>query len=85
MIGIGNPFIPDDKENFSSLMRELRESLDKTGKGKVLTFAVAGWEEFFNHVELDKVMPYATYMNVMSYDLAGGMIILHRITQILAG
>ena len=72
MIGIGNPFIPDDKENFSSLMRELRESLDKTGKGKVLTFAVAGWEEFFNHVELDKVMPYATYMNVMSYDLAGG-------------
>ena len=72
MEGIGNPNIPEDKENFTSLMRELGEGLDKTGKDKVLTFAVAGWEEFFNHVELDKVMQYATYMNVMSYDLAGG-------------
>ena len=72
MEGAGNPNIPEDKENFTSLMHELREALDKTGKGKVLTFAVAGWEEFFNHVELDKVMQYATYMNVMSYDLAGG-------------
>jgi chitinase len=72
MIGIGNPFIPEDKENFTSLMRELREAMDKIGKDQVLTFAVAGWEEFFNHVELDKVMQYATYMNVMSYDLAGG-------------
>jgi chitinase len=71
MIGIGNPFIPEDKENFTSLMRELRESMDKIAKGQVLTFAVAGWEEFFNHVELDKVMPYVTYMNVMSYDLSG--------------
>jgi chitinase len=72
MEGNGNPFIPEDKENFTSLMRELREAMDKIGKDQVLTFAVAGWEEFFNHVELDKVMQYATYMNVMSYDLAGG-------------
>jgi len=53
-------------------MHELREAMNKIGKDQVLTFAVAGWEEFFNHVELDKVMQYATYMNVMSYDLAGG-------------
>jgi chitinase len=72
MPGIGNPYIPEDKENFTELMRELREAMDKTGKDQVLTFAVAGWEEFFNHIELDKVMPYVTYMNVMSYDLAGG-------------
>jgi chitinase len=72
MEGIGNPYIPEDKENFTSLMRELREELNKIGKDQVLTFAVAGWEEFFNHVELDKVMPSVTYMNVMSYDLAGG-------------
>jgi chitinase len=72
MEGIGNPYVPEDKENFTSLMRELREGMDKIGKDQVLTFAVAGWEEFFNHVELDKVMPHVTYMNVMSYDLAGG-------------
>jgi chitinase len=72
MPGIGNPYIPEDKENFTALMQELRKGMDKIGKDQVLTFAVAGWEEFFNHVELDKVMPYVNYMNVMSYDLAGG-------------
>jgi chitinase len=72
MIGIGNPYIPEDKENFTSLMRELREAMNKICEDQILTFAVAGWEEFFNHVELDKVMQYATYMNIMSYDLAGG-------------
>jgi chitinase len=72
MEGIGNPYIPEDKENFTSLMQELKEELDKIGKDQVLTFAVAGWEEFFNHVELDNVMPSVTYMNIMSYDLAGG-------------
>ncbi len=70
--GIGNPNIPEDKENFTSLMRELRQALDATGKDKVLTFAAAGWEQYFDHIELDKVMPYVTYMNIMSYDLAGG-------------
>ncbi len=72
MPGIGNPYIPEDKENFTALMQELRESLNKISPDQVLTFAVAGWEEFFNHVDLDKVMPSITYMNVMSYDLAGG-------------
>ncbi len=72
MVGIGNPYIPEDKENFTSLMRELREALDKIEKDQVLTFAVAGWQDFFYHVELDKVMPWVTYMNIMSYDLAGG-------------
>jgi chitinase len=70
--GIGNPFIPEDKENFTSLMRELREAMDAIGKDQVLTFAAAGWEHYFDHIELDKVMPYVTYMNIMSYDLAGG-------------
>jgi chitinase len=72
MPGIGNPYIPEDKENFTSLMKELREALDKIGTDQVLTFAAAGWERFFDHVELDKVMPHVTYMNMMTYDLAGG-------------
>ena len=72
MKGIGNPYIPEDKENFTSLMRELREAMDKIGEDQVLTFAAAGWERFFDHIELDKVMQYADYMNIMSYDLAGG-------------
>jgi chitinase len=72
MTGIGNPYIPEDKENFTSLMRELKEAMNEIGKDQDLTFAAAGWERFFDHVELDKVMPYVTFMNIMSYDLAGG-------------
>jgi chitinase len=72
MEGIGNPFIPEDRENFTSLMHELRVAMDRIDKNQVLTFAAAGWEEYFNHVDLSSVMPSVTYMNIMSYDLAGG-------------
>ncbi len=72
MPGIGNPYVPEDKENFTALMAELRAALNKISPDQVLTFAVAGWEEFFSHVDLDKVMPSVSFMNVMSYDLAGG-------------
>jgi chitinase len=72
MPGIGNPFIPEDRENFTALMSDLRQELDKIGKDQVLTFAAAGWENFFPHVDLDKVMPSVTFMNMMTYDLAGG-------------
>jgi len=72
MRGAGNPYIPEDKENFTSLMKELREALDATGKEMVLTFASAGWKRYYDHVELNEVMKYANYMNVMTYDLVGG-------------
>lgn len=70
--GIGNPYIPEDKENFTALMCELREGLNSICKHQVLTFAGAGWEKAFDHVEIDKVMQCINYVNVMSYDLAGG-------------
>jgi chitinase len=70
--GIGNPYIPEDKENFTTLMCELRDGLNTICDHQVLTFAGAGWENAFNHIELDKVMQCVSYINVMSYDLAGG-------------
>lgn len=72
MRGAGNPYIPEDKENFTALMRELREAMDATGKKLTLTFASAGWKRFYDHVELEEVMKYADYMNVMTYDQVGG-------------
>jgi len=70
--GAGNPYKPEDKENFTALMRELREAMDATGKNLVLTFASAGWERYYEHVELLEVMKYADYMNIMTYDLVSG-------------
>lgn len=69
--GDGNPFIPEDKENFSALMCEIRGGLNSISADQVLTFAGAGWEMAFDHIELDKVMQCVNYVNVMSYDLAG--------------
>ncbi|MDT0552388.1 glycoside hydrolase family 18 protein [Urechidicola vernalis] len=72
MKGAGNPFMPEDKENFTALMKELREGMDATGKDLTLTFAAAGWERYFDHIETFEVMKYADYLNIMSYDLVGG-------------
>jgi chitinase len=72
MYGAGNPYMPEDRENFTHLMRELREAMDATGKKLVLTFASAGWKNYYNYVELEEVMKYADYMNVMTYDNVGG-------------
>jgi chitinase len=70
--GIGNPYVPEDKENFTALMKELRDELNSISKELVLTFAAAGWQNYFYHIELDKVMPSVNYMNIMTYDMAGG-------------
>ena len=72
MLGNNNPYRPEDRENFTALMRELREAMDATGRKLVLTFASAGWENYYRHVELKKVLKYADYMNIMTYDNVGG-------------
>ena len=70
--GIGNPYRPEDKENFTALMKDLREAMDATGRKLTLTFAAAGWDKFFDNIETEKVMLYADYMNLMTYDFVGG-------------
>ncbi|MCF7567233.1 glycoside hydrolase family 18 protein [Sabulilitoribacter arenilitoris] len=72
MRGAGNTFRKEDTQNFTALMKELREGLDATGKDMTLTFASAGWERYYDHIETLEVMKYADYMNIMTYDLAGG-------------
>lgn len=70
--GAGTKSRPDvDKENFTAIMKLLREELDKLDRPQTLTFASAGWERYYNFVNLDEVMKYADYMNVMTYDQVG--------------
>ena len=59
---------PEDKENFTQVMKALREQLDALDRPQTLTFASAGWERYYDHIEVDKVMKYANYMNIMTYD-----------------
>jgi chitinase len=70
--GDNNPYLPEDKENFTKLMCELKTGMNTICDYLVLTWASAGWEKAFEFIELDKVMQCVNYVNVMSYDLAGG-------------
>lgn len=62
---------PEDKQNFTLLMKELREALDTLDREQTLTFASAGWKPYYKNIEVLEVMKYADYINVMTYDQIG--------------
>ena len=62
---------PEDKQNFTLLMKELREGLNTLQRDQTLTFASAGWKRYYNNVDIKEVMTYVDYMNVMTYDQIG--------------
>lgn len=62
---------PEDKQNFTLLMKELREALNTLKRNQTLTFASAGWKPYYRNIELLQVMKYVDYMNVMTYDQIG--------------
>jgi chitinase len=76
LIGDNNKFRPEDKQGYTLLFKELRQGLDSlekiTRKKYLVTTAVGGSWEFIAHTEMDKVAKYNDYINVMSYDYAGG-------------
>lgn len=63
---------PEDKQNFTLLMKELREALDSLESLQTLTFASAGWKSYYENVEINEVMKYVDYMNIMTYDQISG-------------
>lgn len=66
----GHPWKPEDKQNFTALVQELRSTL---GDSAYISFAAGGFPEFLeNSVEWDRVMPLLNNVNLMTYDLVGG-------------
>jgi len=66
----GHQFIPEDRPNFTYLIRTLRETV---GPDYELSFAAGGFREFLTKsVEWGKVMPLVNYVNMMNYDLVNG-------------
>ena len=66
---------PEDKSNFTLLMKKLREKLDAReavdGKEYILSFAGAAGNWYLKNIEPTKLLPYVDYVNVMTYDLHG--------------
>ena len=71
--GAGTMARNEDTKNFTFLMKGLREMLDTFDTPKVLTFASAGWKRYYDFIEINEVMKYADYTNVMTYDLVSGV------------
>jgi chitinase len=73
--GDWNTHRPEDKQNFTSLLRELRRELDlqeeKDRKKYLLTIAGAASNDYLAHTEMSKVHPYLDFINLMTYDYAG--------------
>jgi len=63
-----------DKENFTLLLRDLREGFDRrslvTHRKYLLTIAVGVNGEYLEHTEMDRVAVQVDAVNLMSYDLA---------------
>ena len=76
MIGDSNVYRPEDKQHYTALFKELREGLNSlgltTGMKYYVTTAVGGSQSYIDHTEMDKVQQCADYINIMSYDYAGG-------------
>ena len=66
----GHPFMLSDKENFTALIKTLRDSL---GEEKELSFAAGGFTKYIDEsVDWDAVTPLVNRINVMTYDMITG-------------
>jgi chitinase len=70
--GDDNPHRPEDKENFTALMSDLRAALDRegarAGRRLLLTFAAGASRSFIEHTEMAKVQAVVDFVNLMTYD-----------------
>jgi chitinase len=65
-----HPFKPEDKQNFTFLVEDLRKTLGETFE---ISFAVGGFQKALEETtEWDKVMKMADRVHIMSYDLING-------------
>jgi chitinase len=70
--GNNNRFRPEDRRNYTLLLRELRKRFDREEKrlGRLLITSIAtgASTDFLEHTEMAKVQRYVDTINLMSYD-----------------
>lgn len=71
----GNIQRPEDKQNFTLLLKKLRETLNaqsaKDGKEYSLSIAAGAGKAYANNTELNLLHPYVDYIQLMTYDFHG--------------
>ena len=76
--GAGNPYSKRDKQNFTLMIKTLREHLDEAteedereDKPYLLTVAGGIGNSYLVNTEMGKVQKYVDFINLMSYNFAG--------------
>ncbi len=74
MAGAGHVFRPEDKQNFTLLLRDLRARFDREEKSfprkLLLTIAAGASGDYLAHTAMDEAQGYVDTVNLMSYDFA---------------
>lgn len=66
----GHPYKPQDRQNFTALVQDLRSTL---GEEYLITVAAGGFDEFLQKsLDWQQVTPLINSVNLMSYDLVNG-------------
>ena len=67
---------PEDKANFTLLLKTIREALDgqgaQDGRHYLLTIAAGADQYYVDGTEMDQVQQYLDYVQLMTYDMRGG-------------
>ncbi|MCM3782419.1 glycoside hydrolase family 18 protein [Neobacillus mesonae] len=71
---------PADKQNFTLLLKSIREALDQKGeqnnKHYLLTIAAGADQYYIDGTEMNQVQKYVDYVQLMTYDMRGGFQVL---------
>ncbi|MDH5399322.1 MAG: glycoside hydrolase family 18 protein [Cyclobacteriaceae bacterium] len=74
--GNNNTFRAEDKQNFTLILKRIREKLDSleaiSGVHYLQTIATGASQGYLDHTEMDIAHEYLDFINIMTYDFKGG-------------
>lgn len=75
LIGAGNVNRPEDKENFTAILKLLRKKLDSLSSQNnkyLLTIATGASQNYLDHTNMKEAQKYLDFINIMTYDFHNG-------------
>ncbi|MBK5208236.1 MAG: glycoside hydrolase family 18 protein [Flavobacteriaceae bacterium] len=75
LIGAGNVNRPEDKENFTAILKLLRKKLDSLSAQNnkyLLTIATGASQNYLDHTNMKEAQKYVDFINIMTYDFHTG-------------
>ena len=73
--GAGNTHRPEDKENFTAILKLIRSKMDSIGGSEnhyLLTIATGASQRYLDHTNMEEAQKYLDFINIMTYDFHGG-------------